>query len=111
MEIKITGTQLLSLKQFSTHLLKQEVIEAAEAPTNKTFADEQYCTTPTINKRLRALESEGFLTIKSWKVKESRPFRRKITVTQKGIDVLMQREPEFMKKMGFDKNGQRKTKR
>ncbi|AGG58093.1 hypothetical protein VPAG_00057 [Vibrio phage douglas 12A4] len=108
MEIKITGTQLLSLKHFSKHLLNPEVVET---PTNEVFADEQYCTTPTINKRLRTLEAEGFLKIVSWKVKEPRPFRRKITVTQKGIYVLMQREPEFMKKMGFDKNGQRKTKR
>lgn len=105
MTTNLSGIRLLSFKGFAKHLLNPAI---TDTPKNEVFAKEQYCSSQTINSRIRVLEKEGLIHVERWKVNEPAPFRRIITVTEKGIAVLLDREPEFMAGMGYDENGIRK---
>lgn len=104
---KINNSKLRFLTGFARHLLNRT---EKEAPKNQVFADELYTSVVTISNRIKELENDGLLHVVRWVVPGQSPFRRTITVTEEGVKVLLNQEPDFMRKMGFKKNGERRAK-
>lgn len=107
MKQKIKPASLRYLLGFAKHLLKEG---QEPTPPNDLFAGEMYCTTVTINNRINELVAAGYLDVKRWTVPGPSPFKRKITVSEKGISLLLELEPDFMRSMGFKKDGKRRAK-
>lgn len=103
---KINNSKLRFLVGFARQLLNRT---DKEAPTNQEFADALYTSTVTVSNRIKELEKDGLLHVKRWVRPGPGRYRRTITVTENGVKVLLNQEPDFMRKMGFKKNGERRA--
>lgn len=103
---KINNAKLRFLTGFARHLLNRT---EKEAPNNQVFADELFTSIVTVSNRIKELENDGLLHVDRWTVDGPGRYRRTITVTADGVKVLLNQNPDFMRKMGFRKNGERRA--